>query len=407
MKAAGFFLGIWLIVPVAVGSVAAQQPPAPQGVQAQVSAAPTGSVTGTVLAQDTQKPVRFAQVTLQSVESVANASGGGRFGGGAGGGGAARTEFDGTFTVSGIAPGDYYVTASALGFIPERALLLTAVNNGADPAQLLAGLPVVHVAADSTSTMNVTLQRGGALAGRVVWEDGSAASAVTVAALPVPASGVSATTQLPAPLSGLQLGGFGELTQTDDRGSFRISGVPSGEYQLQATVQTAARAGGPGGFGGGRGAQVPSVLRVYAPGVFRKSAAKSFSVRAGDERTDIQMTIDLRSLRTVSGHANSANTGQTVASGRVSVVDTADPSLQLQGVIDAEGDFTVRYVPPGNYTLQITVASSQPQQNGRGRGGSSGSSTPATTFQPLSLGIVVTDADLSGITATLVPAQMR
>jgi hypothetical protein len=410
MKAAGFFLGIWLLVLVAVGSVAAQQPPAPQGVQAQVSAAPTGSVTGTVLAQDNQKPVRFAQVTLQSVESVANASGGGRFGGGAGGGGAARTEFDGTFTVSGIAPGDYYVTASALGFIPERALLLTAVNNGADPAQLLAGLPVVHVAADSTSTVNVTLQRGGALSGRVVWEDGSAAAAVTVAALPVPASGVSATTQLPAPLSGLQLNGFGELTQTDDRGSFRISGVPSGDYQLQATVQTGARAAGPGGFGGGlgggRGAQAPSVIRVFAPGVFRKSAAKSFSVRAGDERTDIQMTIDLRSLRTVSGHANSANTGQTVASGRVSVVDADDPTLQLQGAIDAEGDFTVRYVPPGNYTLQISGASTQPPaQFGRGRGGNSGSTTPATTFQPLSLPIVVTDADLSGITATLIPAQ--
>jgi hypothetical protein len=388
--------------------LAAQQQSAVQGgAQAQLTAAPTGAVTGTVLAQDNQKPVRFAQVTLQSVESVANANGGGRFGGGAGGGGLARTEIDGTFTVSGIAPGDYYVTASALGFIPERALLLTAVNNGADPAQLLAGLPVVHVAADSTSTVNVTLQRGGALSGRVVWEDGSAAAAVTVAALPVPASGVSATAQLPAPLSGLQLNGFGELTQTDDRGSFRISGVPSGDYLLQATVQTAARAAPGGGFGGGRGALGPSVIRVYAPGLFRKSAAKSFSVRAGDERTDIQMTIDLRSLRTVSGHANSANTGQTVASGRVSVVDTGDPSLQLQGVIDAEGDFTVRYVPPGSYMLQISGASTQPPpQPGRGRG-NPGSTTPETTFQALSLPIVVTDADLSGITATLIPVQGR
>jgi hypothetical protein len=311
---------------------------------------------------------------------------------------------------SGLPPGDYYVTASALGFIPERALLLTAVNNGADPAQLLAGLPVVHVAADATSTVNVTLQRGGALSGRVVWEDGAAAAAVTVAALPVPASGVAATTQLPAPLNGLQLNGFGELTQTDDRGDFRISGVPSGDYQLLATIQTGARQGGfgggfGGGPGGGRGAQVPAVIRVYAPGVFRKTAAKSYSVRAGDERTDIQMTIDLRSLRTVSGHANSANSGQTVASGRVSVADANDPSLQLQGAIDAEGDFTVRYVPPGSYMLQISGASTQPPpQPGRGRG-NQGSTTPATTFQALSLPIVVTDADLSGITATLIPVQ--
>jgi hypothetical protein len=78
----------------------------------------------------------------------------------------------------------------------------------------------------------------------------------------------------------------------------------------------------------------------------------------------------------------------------------------LQGAIDAEGDFTVRYVPPGNYNLQISGASTQPApQPGRGRGGNSGPSTPATTFQALSLPIVVTDADLSGITATLIPVQ--
>jgi len=389
--------------------VPAQQPAPPPPAAEARPAAPTGSVTGTVVAQDTQKPVRFAQVELQSVESVANATGngrgaaGGNFGGGIGGMVQARTEVDGTFTATNVVPGDYYVTASALGYIPERSLLLAAVNDGHDPGQLLAGLPVVHVAADSTSSVNLGLQRGGTLSGRVVWEDGSAAAAVTVNAVQTP----QLTTQLPAPLQGLQLNGFGALTATDDRGDFRISGLPSGDYLLQAVIQNRVQFGGPGGpGGGGRGQAAPSTIRVYAPGVFRKSAGKAYSVRAGDERSDVRLVVDLRSLRTVSGHAASVSSGQNVASGRVSLVDSSDSSLQLQGIIDAEGNFTVRYVPPGNYTLQISGASTQVNSGFRGRGGGdTASTTPAVSFQPFSQAIVVTDADLSGFAATLTPLQ--
>jgi hypothetical protein len=376
-------------------SNAQQTQAATQGTQA---AAPTGSVTGTVLAQDTQKPVRFAQVVLQSVEAVANAgSDAGRgFLRGPGRGGQGATEIDGTFNISNVAPGDYYVTASALGYITERSVLLAAVNAGSDPTQLLAGLPVVHVAADSSSTVNVSLQRGGALSGRAVWEDGSGAAAVTVNAF----SATQQSTQLPAPLNGLQLNGFGQLTLTDDRGDFRISGLPSGDYVLQATLESGGRFGGaPGNL-----LRAPVTVRVYAPGVFRKSGAKTYSVRAGDERTDVRLTIDLRGLHTVSGHVGSVSSGQTVASGRVSVTDSSDSSLQLQGLIDAEGNFTVRYVPPGNYSLQIIGASTQ-AGGLRGRGGEAGSTTPAVSFQPFSQAVVVGDTDLSGFAATLTPMQ--
>ncbi len=376
----------------------AQQPPTVQTapVNQPSQAGPTGSVTGTVIAQDTQKPIRFAQVQLQNVASVTGASGGRNFGGL--GGGTARTEADGTFIATNLAPGDYYVTASALGYIAERSLLQAAVNNGSDPAQLLAGLPVVHVDADSSSNVTVTLQRGGTLAGRVVWEDGSAAAGVTVNAT----SATQQSTQLPAPLSGLQLGGFGQLTMTDDRGNFRISSLPSGDYLLQAVIQSRPQFGGQ--FAG-RGPQTVSTLHVYAPGVFRKSAAKSYSVRVGDERTDVRLTIDLHSLRTVSGHVTSSNASQNVASGRVSVTDASDSSLVLQGSIDPDGNFIIRYVPPGNYTLAISGASTQAGGGFRGRGGDSSSSTPAITFQPFSQPIVVTDADLSGFAATLAPVQ--
>jgi hypothetical protein len=88
----------------------------------------------------------------------------------------------------------------------------------------------------------------------------------------------------------------------------------------------------------------------------------------------------------------------------VSVTDSSDSSLQLQGLIDAEGNFTVRYVPPGNYSLQIIGASTQ-AGGLRGRGGEAGSTTPAVSFQPFSQAVVVGDTDLSGFAATLTPMQ--
>ena len=344
---------------------------------------PSGSVTGTVIAQDTQKPVRFAQVQLQS---VASASGGSNRGGGFS---SAQTDADGTFLANNVAPGDYYVTATAPGYIPERALLVAQVNAGADATALLASVPVVRVAADGTSTVNVTLERGGTIAGHVSWEDGAPAAGLNVSAV----LAAQSTTQLPGPLQGLQFTGNNASAQTDDRGNFRISGLTGGDYFVTTVIQSRTPMSG-------RGQQAVSSLTVYSPGVFLRSAAKPVSVRTGEERDDIQLTVDMRSLRTVSGHVSSSTSGQNVASGRVSLTDQSDTTLHILGAIDANGNFVIKYVPPGNYTLQIAGASTQANGGYRGRGGSSGG---GVSFQQFSQPIVVTDTDLTGFAATLNP----
>ncbi len=400
----------------------AQPPPLqPQQQRAQAPAPlPTGSVTGTVVAEDTQRPVRFAQVLLQSVASASpqpgedNARG---FGRGGGGSIQTRTEVDGTFLAENVAPGDYYVTAVGPGFIPLHAQLQAQVAAGADPAQLLAAIPVVHVSPGAPSTINISLQRGGTISGRVVWEDGSPASGLSLAVLlNTPVTGGTTTTAglpgsgngnngaaLPAILQGIQSPSGNTVAQTDDRGAFRLSGLATGDYLLRAVIQPAVQFGGGQFGGGGRGPRYASPIVLWSPGVFRRSAAKTVSVRAGEERSDVRVVIDLRSLRTVSGHASSATAGVNVASGRVSLTDASDPSLQLQGSIDAHGDFSMRYVPPGNYTLQVTGASNQANNQPRGRGDTS--TTPAVTFQRSSQPVVVLDTDLSGVSVSLTPVQ--
>lgn len=389
------------------GLCARAQQPVPAVQSAPTAPPPTGTVTGQVIAQDTQLPARFAQVTLQSVASASgggNSGGfgsGGNFGGGFGGSVQTRTGVDGTFEANNVAPGDYYVMASAPGYIPERSLLLAQVAAGADPADLLARIPVVHVGPDSVSSVTVTMERGGTVAGRVVWEDGSPAAGLPITATLATTTGSAAPT-LPPALQQIRSPSAPAFATTDDRGAFRISGLPSGDYLVQAVVQDRPQFGGLGGFGGlarGRGG---SIIRVYSPGVFHKADAKPLPVNAGDERNDLRLVIDLRGLHTVSGHAGSTAAGQSVESGRVTLVDATDNSLSLNGSIDAHGDFSIEFVPPGNYTLQVSGASSQAFGGYRGRGSLQ---TPAVSFQTSSQAVVVSDTDVTGVSAMLTPTQ--
>jgi hypothetical protein len=361
------------------------------------SATASGTVTGQVIAQDTQLPARFAQVLLQDVGSVSsnddnNAFHLNAFRGSFAGTALTTTGADGTFTALNVAPGDYYVTATAPGYIPERSLLAAELAAGADPADLLAHIPVVHVSAESVSSVTVTMERGGTLAGRVLWEDGSPASGIRVSAV---LNG--AATTLPASLQQIGSAGFSDSNTSDDRGAFRITGLASGDYLVQAVIENRPQ------FGGRRqGSQATSAIHVYSPGVFRKTDAKPISIRAGDERDELRMVIDLRTLHTVSGHVTSTAAGLSVASGVVLLTDPGDSTLRLNGSIDSHGDFAVQYVPPGNYTLGVAAASTQSLPSYRGR---DSQTSAAVFFQPFSEPVSVTDTDLTGVTASLTPMQ--
>lgn len=362
----------------------------------------TGTVTGMVIAQDTQRPARFATVQFQRVTAAEgpSPSGQGNFGGPL----IVRTDIDGMFTAVRVAVGDYYVTATEAGYISQGALLRAQVAAGGDPAALLAAVPVVRVTPDSTSNITVNIQRGGVIAGHVEWEDGSVASGVSVNVTSTTAAQIpQGANPLAQALRGLQSFAAGQpFAQTDDRGNFRVGGLATGEYIVTGTMQAPSQIGGVGRF-----PVYSSLIRVYAPGVFRRADAKTVSVRAGDERTDVRMVIDLRGLHTVSGHASSA-TGESVATGIARLTDNSDTSLQPQAQIEADGSFKLRYVPAGVYTLRITGANSQPQNFGHGgRGQGDGGGPKGVGFQEFSTTITVSDTDVTGVGVSLVAVQSQ
>ena len=358
---------------------------------ASVTPGTTASVTGTVMYGDTQRPARFVQVDLQAVPSASATNSARGFGGFGYGGGFARTGLDGTFTIQNVAPGDYWVLATAPGYVSERTMLQGQVNAGATAADLMAQMPTVHVSASGSGSIVVTLQRGAVIAGKLQWEDGSPATGVDVIADPAVAD-----VAMPAPLNSLRTYSQMRAT-TDDRGAFRITGLPGGDYvaevQLRPTVQ----------FGGGRGAA--NMIRIYAPGVFHKADAKPVTVKSGDERDDLRIVLDLSGLHTVSGHVNSTTAGMSVQSGRASLVDTTDATVQMSGAVNAAGDFSIAYVPAGTYTLSVQGSTQAATSVGgyRGRGGTMPSTS--ATFKPASQTLTVGDTDVTGLGINLTSAS--
>jgi hypothetical protein len=360
--------------------------PPPQATSPRIMA----TVTGHVTCSDTQQPARFATVTLVGVDQNEGGGFGRRVSG--------RTDLDGNFTMQ-AEPGDYYVTASATGYASPVAEAAARLSSGATSADLLARLPQVHVSDSGGGPVNVTIDRGGVISGKLQWDDGSPAAGVNVVAVSSTTGGTGfygGPGQSDLARTVAQLGGFGMngFQNSDDRGVFRITGLAPGSYLVRATVMTPSDTP-VRGFG-----QRMTNVTFYAPGKVRRSDGQVIVIRSGEERDDLVFVIDLRSLHTVSGHVSSADEAGTVASGTVRLTDSQDTSLTRQAAIQADGSFSVQWVPAGNYTLSVANASSSPGVGyGRGQGGSSGPS-----YQQFQESLTVTDSDMTGLAIALVPA---
>lgn len=351
------------------------------------------AVTGRVICGDTQRPARFAQVNLIPATDGDDAGGrGGRRT-------SARTDLDGNFSMNGVAAGDYFVAGQLSGYVNETQQVQAALNAGSDAVAALTGVPLVHVGAGGGSA-DVTLQRGGVIAGTVVWDDGSPAGGIQISAQPVTPTGVQSTSATQAGngfgRNGPNGGGGGfSGGQSDDRGHFRLSGLLPGSYLVRAGVQAPAPVRGTG-----RGFAPTLNLAVYAPDKFRRTDAVPITLAGSEERPDISITLGMAGLHSVSGTVGS--TGAAVRSGTLSLTDQTDSTLSRNGFINADGSFVIPYVPPGNYNLQVN-ASAQATGTG-GRGGSTQNSGSAIQFQPLQVSVTVANGDVTGLSLNATPA---
>lgn len=363
---------------------------------------PMGTVTGRVLAGDTQHPLRLATVWLSadqsSLDALQQGSGNLRRGNSVN----ALTGSDGSFALL-AAPGDYILTAGAPGYLSTRAQAMADIAAGAPQADVLARLVHVHVTADSISSAAVTLERGGVISGTLEWEDGSPVTGTHVMAvtpnggspMALGGGGFGAPAQGPDPMEVLRMLPWTPIdgsSQTDDRGHFRLTGVAPGDYLLRAQLNLPPAVPGSRGY-------IQNGVVVYAPGVFRLADAAPVSLHAGEERNDIRMVIDLRKLHTVSGRITSAQARDSINGGWIVLRDSTDRVLSRQGSIEADGSFVVNDVPAGTYSVGVTVL----PQLAPGGHGIGGSPVVRQVYQPVTQTLTLSDTDVTGFNLTLTP----
>jgi len=301
---------------------------------------PTGRITGTVYCSDTRKPARGADVhTSQTREA------------------AAITDAQGHYSFNHLKPGLYHVRAFLPGYITEDVPLPapTPDSTGAIPQSNVW----VNVPASGAAVLDITLDRGASLSGRVYFSDGAPAisASITVEVARTPTKDHPYSSFVPFREQRFRHGSGG----TDDHGNFRIVGLPAGTYRISATPllqgfdDSFSLYSLPDDPSPEDEAPASPTLTVYAGNTLHASAAKTFDLRPGDEVTGVDIAIPLAAVRRIRGTVTAAD-GQIANVGVVLLVDATDDAVRYRTSLRNDGSFSFAAIPPATYNLTVSHA---------------------------------------------------
>ena len=199
-----------------------------------------------------------------------------------------RTDGDGRFLLSNVPPGRYQLMTSAPAYVVQ------GVADNYPP-----GRPLTLLAGEEVKDLDFRVERGAVITGRVTDGDGN-----PVISEPVTVAQVETTGQQFSTRGGLDM----RDRMTDDRGVYRIYGLPPGRYRVSV-----GQAGEEGGGVSVSFSRRRIFQRTYYPGVTEQAQARVVELKAGDEAENVDITLG-RPLKTfkASGRFVSAETGEPV-----------------------------------------------------------------------------------------------
>jgi hypothetical protein len=240
------------------------------------------------------------------------------------GGGSAVTGSDGTYTISGLAPGGYSVEfATGCGNTGNYA---PQWWNGASSQS--SGSPVQVSAGATASPINAQLQTGGIVTGTVTAAVGSAGLAgICVSVWSTGSNGPGAQPS-------------GTATTGGD-GSYSVSGLGGNQY----TVEFANGCGTTGDF-----------VTQWWNGAATQQTATPFQLNGGSTKSsvDAQMVAG----GGISGTVTAAVGGQVAQGVCVEISSTTDPNLTVTAVTDATGSYSVLGLAAGQFDVEFIDGSS-------------------------------------------------
>ena len=298
----------------------------PLTLAAQSKAEDTATVSGTVTNALTGEPLRRALVTLRRTVIARNATT-------ISGAGSAYTDATGRFTIKGIEPGDYRMSAERSGFLTQGYGSRTPLGSGA---------LLTFSAGQKMEGVSLHLSPHGVITGRVLEDDGE--PAVEAAVQILRQQYTNGKKQLTAANSAL----------TNDLGEYRIFGIKPGRYWVLAHARTVPN-----------NPEEDEYVTTFFPRTTDPTAATPVEVTPGAQVRNIDLA--LRRMHTVSvrgrvlseleAATTGANSRCTVVLAPVSNVATGGASRS--NACSADGTFEIKSVLPGAYTLNAFSVGAQ------------------------------------------------
>ena len=340
--------------------------------RAQEQRTGTSSVRGRVINAATGTPVRRASIQATyyadqagRVEPPRNET----------------TDDNGSFAFRNLPAGRWTLRATKTGYVEQQFGQRSAFAS-VDPISLTEGQQFVA---------DFRLSRGGAFSGRVIDEFGDPIAGANVSALryQVTAQGVRTTRT-------------GTSVTSDDTGTYRVYGLPPGQYYISVNDPSAARIfvvqsddsgavriSADSVATNGRDVFLSDVetrtsyAPTYYPGTATLADAQRLTLGLGEEQSGINMAIvPVRAAR-ITGKVIGSNGSPIQAT--VTLANQMGQSYSVSGGRGSasDGAFTIANIPPGSYSLDVV-------------GPSVGAVPPEVASMPL----VVSGQDIAGLQIT-------
>ena len=234
----------------------------------------------------------------------------------------ALTADDGSYEFSSLPAATYRVAAARSGFsISSDPFYVPMIAN--------LGKEVTLASDRSRGRVDLELVPWGAITGRVMDEAGDPVQGALVGLLQVRYEGgrrrlVATTTP---------------QRFTNDRGEFRLYGVPPGSYVLGASVSDRLAF------------DLPGYVPTYYPSTAAAAEAGFIDVPAGADVSVADLTLRAALTGSVSGKLVDAS-GRPTTGGQFRLVSRSVLATKIDARIDDGGSFEFRNVPPGPYVIQ-------------------------------------------------------
>jgi hypothetical protein len=287
----------------------------------------TAVIKGQVRSDGTGAPVRRAQVRAMSMEAR--------------GGGVTNTDGNGNFEIKDLPAGRYTVSVMKGGFAQAQF-------GQRRPGDM--GTPIELADGQTAEKVNFVLTRGGVISGTVVDDGGEPMAGAQVAAMLF--QFMQGSRRLVPARSD------GSTDRTDDKGNFRLFGLPPGDYFISATNRT-------NNFmaAGMTSTEQDGFAPTYYPGTPNVTEATRITVKGGQEINGANIPMIVARLARVRGRA--LNSRGEPAAGTMAMLSPADPfaTMMMTGMnnamIGADGTFEFANVAPGRYNLNVRASGMQ------------------------------------------------